>query len=1332
MNLQYATTDASIILPNVNIPPGATYIIGNPNGNTNLAMMVASQDSTTISITPISATSTGKPAGVPYTVKLKKGELYQIKGANLTGSIIRVVSNTKVAVFSGDACSNFPCGACDHQYEQVMPNQLTDTAYYAPPHFGHTSGYYLKIVPVDSNISIKVNNTTYSNLSRLTPITINVKGDSGYYIRSNKLFHVFQFLKGASGCNGYINSSYGDPAMLELLSNKYMGQRALFSTVNSSNLRDHFVSIVINTVEKNNVYLDKTKIDSSEFKPFPYDNKRSYAYLKINLGTHLIECSGGMLAYCYGVGYYESYLYLAGFNLPNFDLDFKDSVVQYDCKNKKIKMQFRPLVSKTLKSYTWYFGDNTTGTGNPVTHLYNSTGMFTVKLVGEDFSGKKDSVTRQVKVDWPSFDPVRNKIICGIDTVKFEERNPFFANFKWQDSSTNNYFKVWDNANVWVFATDTSGYCKFVDSGVVGKINIFSSLRVDSLEKCFKYNLFKFTDSTKIFADQIEHKAWVFPFGTYWDQNSINVKFPMPGKYKVYFDVYTKQVNCKARYPIDVVVHPMPKPYTNFNGDDFCSGTKITFKDSSQIVTGNIKQVQWDFDDNTTVISDSGKTQKTIMFDPTSVAVTRKYKQIPISNFGCRDTIESAVSVWPKPDVNFTINTADTIKCLPAARWTYNSNTKTYFDTFSLKWDAGNGVKGTSKDLRNVRYNAPGIYKVKLVGIDQSFGCKDSIIKTVEVLPLPIARFNIVDSQQCFAGHSFAFKDSSTGKYLTYNWSTISQTDTGKQVDSFTFSAPGDYDVKLVVNSQYASCVDSTIKKVHVLEPPTAAFTSNKDTQCLNNHKFVLSNTSNFLRQYKESLWQFVADTSNTSDTNFNIANKTFADTGSIKVTLIVKDIELCSDTFVKYIRVAAHTKSALSINDTTQCFNGNRFVFRTTIPNGESRNWKLNNVLVQSGTIDSLVRSITTAGKHKIVITGTNALGCGDSTFASVRVLDKPITAFTINNDTQCFVGHAFNINNTSTANNDVINTYKYIVDDTFKVSTPNITGLKFAAVGRYKAKLKIITQELCVDSTEQFVTVLSNPNARIVGDTVCIGEPSLISAIQTSGNPITTWNWNLGDGNNGNVQSFNHTYNNIGNFNNSLTITDQYNCSAVITSNGIQVVHPLPNANFSFDAIDYGINQSKVLIQPIEMGALKYDWKFPNGSNSNKDTPSIIINDLLKGKIYFKITNQFGCVDSSDRDIYVYPNNFNVFIPSAFSINQDLLNDEFKPVGLGATRDYKMSIFNRWGEEIFTTTDPSKGWDGTYQNDFVMEGVYSYLIEFKFIDGKAYKYTGTLTVLR
>src|SRR5690606_12194378 len=114
--------------------------------------------------------------------------------------------------------------------------------------------------------------------------------------------------------------------------------------------------------------------------------------------------------------------------------------------------------------------------------------------------------------------------------------------------------------------------------------------------------------------------------------------------YTVYFDVYTKIATCKARYPFTVNVYPNPIGYTNFNGEDRCTGVPLLFKDSSQITSGYIAKVKWLFDDNTEIISDSLRTHKTFTYDPFQGAVTRFYRHIPISDHNCTDTVLSAVN----------------------------------------------------------------------------------------------------------------------------------------------------------------------------------------------------------------------------------------------------------------------------------------------------------------------------------------------------------------------------------------------------------------------------------------------------------------------------------------------------------------------------------------------------------------------------------------------------------------------------------------------------------------------------------------------------------------
>lgn len=1334
MNLIPATTDASIVLPTVNIPSASTFIIGNPNnsGFKGLAMIVASQDSTRVRITPSANTSKSQPAGVPFIVKLNRGELYQLSAPNaqLTGSIIEVLTPTKVAVFAGDECSNWPCGACDHQYEQIMPNLLVDTSYFVPPNFGHTNGYLMKLVPLVNNSTIEVNGVSYSGITRTSPLIVNVKGDSGYYVRSNSPFHTFQFLKGA-GCNGYITTNYGDPAMVEILSTKFFGNSAMFTTVNSSNLRDHFVSIVIETSSKNSIYFDKTLISSNEFIEFPYNKKYSYAALKINLGQHLIESTNGFLAYCYGIGSAESYFYLAGFNLPNFDLNMKDSVINYNCKDGEILKQFKAESEAKLKSYLWDFGDGTTGSGEVVTHIYNQTGVYTVKLIGEDFNGKKDSVIKTIDVNWPTFDPVRNKIICGIDTVLFLEKNPFFTNFKWQDSSSQNFYKSYSTENIWVIATDTSGYCHFIDTGVVGKIDVFTDLRIDTIDDCYRFNRFKFSDSTKIVSDQIEHKAWVFPWTTVWDQNVVDIHFPMPGNYKVYFDVYTKQINCKARYPIDIVVHPNPKAFTNLSGDDRCSNVPIFFKDSSQIVTGRIDQVKWIFDDNTEIISDSLKTHKALTYSPSVGAVTRFFKHIPYSEYKCTDTIISAVNVWAKPIVNFDLISADTIKCLPSARWTFSSTTKSDLDTFSLVWDAGNGTTGTRNDLRNVRYLSSGKYNVKLKALSP-FGCHDSISKTIEVIDVPKAEFNILDSVQCLIGNSFTFKDSSFGQRLNQTWYFgNNQSDTGSVVDSIHYNSVGIYPVKLVVNSSIPGCIDSISKNIHILKHPEASYIVNKDTQCFTGHNFNFINTSQFSQSHLKTDWTFSGNKSITLVNTYDALNQQFNDSGVIQVYLTVTDDHLCASHDTGSVVLVTINSIDLLVNDSIQCQDQNEFIIKTGDNDDSKKTWRVDGNIVQESEVDSLIFTSNNSGYYKISLLRENIGGCKDSSIIGVKIPQKVFADFRINDSEQCFDGHSFDFTDIINAPDDKISNYWYTINDTFRSQASEIFNFKFADSGTFAVKLIIKTEENCFDSTTYLVKVFPQPQVDILGDEVCLGRSAELTAVQTSGNPIVEFNWDLGDQNTANDENVFHTYLNAGTYNLKVTYKDINDCVNETTLNAGAIVRPLPDATFNYLISDYGFNQSIVRMQAIQ-GFTTYNWSFPNGNTSNMDTAYFIVKDLIKGMIQLKVYNQYGCSDSSEQFIDHYPNNFNIYVPNAVSFNRDLLNDEFKIIGLGAHKDFSMNIYNRWGEMVYFSEEPEKGWNGEYMGVVVPEGVYTYLIRFTFMDGKEYIYRGTLTVLR
>ena len=92
----------------------------------------------------------------------------------------------------------------------------------------------------------------------------------------------------------------------------------------------------------------------------------------------------------------------------------------------------------------------------------------------------------------------------------------------------------------------------------------------------------------------------------------------------------------------------------------------------------------------------------------------------------------------------------------------------------------------------------------------------------------------------------------------------------------------------------------------------------------------------------------------------------------------------------------------------------------------------------------------------------------------------------------------------------------------------------------------------------------------------------------------------------------------------------------------------------------------------------------------------------------------------------------NCELFMPNAFTPNDDNINETFKPIGLSYALNYKFIIFDRWGNIMFKTNNPQLGWDGRFENELVPQDLYFYRLEF--IGGDELRHTekGNVSILR
>lgn len=146
---------------------------------------------------------------------------------------------------------------------------------------------------------------------------------------------------------------------------------------------------------------------------------------------------------------------------------------------------------------------------------------------------------------------------------------------------------------------------------------------------------------------------------------------------------------------------------------------------------------------------------------------------------------------------------------------------------------------------------------------------------------------------------------------------------------------------------------------------------------------------------------------------------------------------------------------------------------------------------------------------------------------------------------------------------------------------------------------------------------------------------------------------------------------------------------------------------------------------------GAHSYEWAI-NGSEEHfiGDTVKIPLGDL-ENTITLYGANQWGCVDSSSVLVQA-KHCCDFFIPTAFSPNNDGINDVFKITVTESPYQFKLMIFNRLGQLVFKSFNSNVGWDGTINGEPAANGVYFYQFSGTCITGTEMYQKGDITLIR
>ncbi len=146
---------------------------------------------------------------------------------------------------------------------------------------------------------------------------------------------------------------------------------------------------------------------------------------------------------------------------------------------------------------------------------------------------------------------------------------------------------------------------------------------------------------------------------------------------------------------------------------------------------------------------------------------------------------------------------------------------------------------------------------------------------------------------------------------------------------------------------------------------------------------------------------------------------------------------------------------------------------------------------------------------------------------------------------------------------------------------------------------------------------------------------------------------------------------------------------------------------------------------------GFMNYSWQ-PDYRISNGSGREVWVDPDISTAYIVSAEKQPGCFASDTVLVAVKDCPQHVHIPSAFTPNQDGKNDLFKPIVSGIPELYEFIVYNRWGQVVFKSNDPLRGWDGSLNGRPSDNAVFAWSCRYKFPNQTAVMKKGTVMLIR
>ncbi len=408
-----------------------------------------------------------------------------------------------------------------------------------------------------------------------------------------------------------------------------------------------------------------------------------------------------------------------------------------------------------------------------------------------------------------------------------------------------------------------------------------------------------------------------------------------------------------------------------------------------------------------------------------------------------------------------------------------------------------------------------------------------------------------------------------------------------------------------------------------------------------------------------------------------------------------------------------------------------------TNSSNVDSVQWQfgINGTTQVFDTWDALV-NFPEAGSYEGQLILNPGLQCNDTANIFVEIYPEIVADFGYDYDT-CLAGPVSFLDHSAILGAGQIAQWAWHLEPGTTDSIQRNPVFVYEDSGLKTVKLEVWDEHGCTDDTVRTVVYQPVPSIIFVkpNDTISCAPATVFFNNQSS--PLDASydiRWSFGDGGQGTDISPTHTYLDTGTFDVRLEITSPIGCYTDTTfSELVRILSP-PVAGFSFDPTNPDSFNPAVNFFDESINVAHWDWYVDGRLVAQMPDFTYIFPDTGLHEVKLVVVHPEKCLDTLVQYLDVVPK-VTFYMPNAFTPNEDTVNDYF--VGAGVTRgvtDFKLAIWDRYGQKVFETDKIDEPWNGRVGNDGkpAQGGIYVCVATFTGPRGEPFKYRGYATLIR